>query len=117
MPNIREIVQALGSREGVDGVILLGHDGLTIDSVVGGEFDTDSVSALIPSVIDGCNQLGAESRRSSFMTGIIEYEGGLAIMAQLTSETLIAILVQPNVNAGSLLYDLRRHRVAMAELL
>jgi len=117
MPNIRDVVQALGGREGVDGVILLGHDGLTIDSFVSGNLDTDSVSALVPSVVHSCTRVGAESGHEQFLTCVIEYAGGLAIIAQLTPETLLAVLVRPDVNAGSILYDLRRHRVAIAELL
>lgn len=117
MPNIRDVVQALGSRDGVDAVILLGHDGLTIDSFVSGSLDPDSVAALVPSVIDSCSRFGAESGREKFFTGVIEYSGGFAIIAQLTPETLLAVLVRPSVNVGSLLYDLRRHRVAIAELL
>jgi predicted regulator of Ras-like GTPase activity (Roadblock/LC7/MglB family) len=117
MPNIRDVVQALGGREGVDGVILLGHDGLTIDSFVSENLDTDSVSALVPSVVEGCSRVGADSGREQFKTCVIEYGAGLVIIAQLTPETLLAVLVKPDVNAGRLLYDLRRHRVAIAELL
>lgn len=117
MPNIRDVVQALGSREGVDGVILLGHDGLTIDSCVSGNLDTDSVSALVPSVVDGCDRAGAELAYGKLQTCVVEYNGGLAIIAQLTPETLLSVLVKSDVNVGSLLYDLRRYRVAIAELL
>ena len=117
MPNIRDVVQALGGREGVDGVILLGHDGLTIDSVVSGSLDSDSVSALVPSVIDICSRFGANSGRGQFVTGVFEYSSGFAIVTQLTPEALLAVLVRPGVNVGSLLYDLRRHRAAIAELL
>jgi predicted regulator of Ras-like GTPase activity (Roadblock/LC7/MglB family) len=117
MPNIRDVVQALGGREGVDAVILLGHDGLTIDSVVSGSLDSDGIAALVPSVIGSCTRFGAESGREQFSTGVIEYSGGFAIIAQLTPETVLAVLIRPGVNVGSLLYDLRRHRVAIAELL
>lgn len=117
MPNIRDVVQALGGREGVDGVILLGHDGLTIDSFVSGNLDTESVSALVPSVVDSCNRAGTESGHGQLKTCVVEYTGGLAIIAQLTPETLLSVLVRPDVNVGSLLYDLRRYRVAIAELL
>ncbi len=117
MPNIRDVVQALGGREGVDGVILLGHDGLTIDSSISGGLDTDSVSALVPPVIDSCSRFGAEAGREQFLTGVMEYSGGFVVIAQLTPETLLAVLIKPDVNVGSLLYDLRRHRVAIAELL
>ena len=117
MPNIRDVVQALGGREGVEGVILLGHDGLTIDSFISAGLDPDSVSALVPSVIDSCNRVGTESGREKLTTGVMEYSGGFAIFAQLTPETLLTILAKPDAKIGSLLYDLRRHRVAIAELL
>lgn len=117
MPNIRDVVQALGSREGVDGVILLGRDGLTIDSFVSGDLDIDSVSALVPSVAESCTRVGFESGREKFTTCVVEYTGGLAIVAQLTAETLLAVLVRPNVNVGNFLFDLRRHRGAIAALL
>ena len=117
MPNIRDVVQALGGREGVDGVILLGRDGLTIDSFISGNLDTDSVSALVPSVVDSCNRIGAESGQQQLTTCVVEYTGGLVIIAQLTPDTLLSVLVRPEVNVGSLLYDLRRYRVAIAALL
>jgi predicted regulator of Ras-like GTPase activity (Roadblock/LC7/MglB family) len=117
MPNIRDVVQALGEREGVDAVILLGDDGLTIDSYVAGRLDSDSISALVPSVIDSCRRVGTEAARDHFTTCVIEYSGGIAILAQLTPEALLAVLVKPGVNVGPLLYDLRRNRVAIAELL
>jgi len=117
MPNIREVVKALGDRDGVEAVILLGHDGLTIDSHVTGDLDSESIAALVPSVIDGCNRVGSESGRKSFATGVIEYTGGLAIVAQLTAEALLALLVKPGTNVGDLLYDLQRHRAGIAELL
>jgi predicted regulator of Ras-like GTPase activity (Roadblock/LC7/MglB family) len=117
MPDIRDVVQALGSREGVDGVILLGHDGLTIDSFISGNLDTDSVSALVPSVVNSCTRVGAESGYGQLTTCVVEYKGGFAIIAQLTPETLLSVLVKSDVNVGSLLYDLRRYRVAIAELL
>ena len=117
MPNIRDVVQALGGREGVVGVILLGNDGLTIDSFVSDDLDSDSVSALVPSVIDSCSRLGTESGHEQFVTGVFEYSGGFTIITRLTPETLLAVLLRRAANVGSLLYDLRRHRAAIAELL
>ena len=83
MPNIRDLVQALGGRECVDGVILLGHDGLTIDSCISGNLEIDSISALVPSVVDGWGRVGAESGYGQLLTCVAEYNGGLAIIAQL----------------------------------
>ena len=117
MSTIRDVVQALGGREGVDAVILLGRDGLTIDSHVSINVETDSISALVPSVVDTCNRLGLSSGRNQLATGVIEYTNGLAVIAQLTSETLLVVLVRQGINIGGLLFDLRRHRVGIANLL
>jgi predicted regulator of Ras-like GTPase activity (Roadblock/LC7/MglB family) len=67
MPTIRELVQALASRDGVDAVV--------------------------------------------------EFDGGLAVVAVLHADALLVILVRPDTNVGTLLFDLRRHRTAIAGLL
>src|SRR5689334_7061783 len=58
VPTIREVVQALSRRSGVDAVLVVGRDGLPIDSHVANGVDGDSVAALLPSVISGMTQLG-----------------------------------------------------------
>jgi predicted regulator of Ras-like GTPase activity (Roadblock/LC7/MglB family) len=117
MPTIRDVVQALGSRDGIDAVIVLGHDGLMIDGRTDDDFDSDGVAALVPSIVDSCSRLGAAGGRGEFRTSVQEFKSGLAIVAELTDESLLAILVRPGTNIGDLLYDLRRHRASIAELL
>lgn len=117
MPSIRDVVQALGNRAGIDAVIVLGHDGLMIDSRTGDGIDSESVAALVPSIVDSCNRLGAAGGRGGMGMAVVEFTAGLAIVAELTDESLLAILVSPGTNIGDLLYDLRRHRTAIARLL
>jgi len=117
MPTIRDVVQALGNRDGVEAVIVLGKDGLPIDSRVQDGLDSESVAALVPSVIEGCNRLGAAGGRGDFGFGIVEYDHGLAVLTKLTDDSLMAILVKRDINVGKLLFELRRHRSAIANLL
>jgi predicted regulator of Ras-like GTPase activity (Roadblock/LC7/MglB family) len=117
MPSIRDVVRTLALRDGVDAVIVLGRDGLTIDSTVKDGVDVDGLAALIPSVVAACTQLGSAASRGEFGLGAVEYAGGLAVICALTSESLLAIFVKSNVNVGSLLYELHRHRSAIASLL
>ncbi len=117
MPSIRDVVRALGERDGVEAVVLLGEDGLTIDSSTTNDLDPEGLSALVPPVIRSCNSFGAAAGRGGFGTLVVEFGSGLAIIAELTAETLLAIVVRPNTNVGRLLYELRRHRAAIAELL
>jgi predicted regulator of Ras-like GTPase activity (Roadblock/LC7/MglB family) len=117
MPSIRDVVRALAQREGVDGVIVLGRDGLTIDATTRDGLDPDGLAALVPSVVAACTQLGQAASRGEFGLSAVEYAGGLALISSLTSEALLAVFVQPGVNIGPLLYEVHRHRSAIATLL
>ncbi len=96
MATIRDVVEALGRSGGVDAVVVVGRDGLPIDSRVAN---------------------GVAGGRGDFTTAVIEFGRGLAIVAVLNAEALLIVLVQPATNVGALLFDLRRHRTAIAGLL
>ena len=117
MPTIRDVVQALGEREGVEAVILLGRDGLPIDSHTANGLDTDGLAALVPSLVAACEQLGDAADRGGFGTGLVEYAHGMALITELTDDTLLAVLFAPDTNVGHHLFELRRHREAIAALL
>jgi len=117
MPTIRDVVQVLGNREGVEAVIVLGRDGLPIDSRTENGVDSESVAALVPSVVESCNRLGDAGGRGGFGFGVVEFDNGLAVIAELTPDTLLAILIRQDINIGQLLFELQRHRAAIAHLL
>lgn len=117
MPSIRDVVRTLGQREGVEAVIVLGRDGLTIDATARDGLDSDGLAALVPSVVAACARLGNAAARGDFGLGAVEYARGVAVICTLTSDALMAVFVQPNVNVGPLLYELHRHRSAIASLL
>jgi predicted regulator of Ras-like GTPase activity (Roadblock/LC7/MglB family) len=117
MPTIRDVVEALGRRSGVDAVVVVGRDGLPIDSRTREGVDAESVAALLPSVVRALAQLGEAGARGEFGTAAVEFAGGLAVVAVLHSDALLVVLVQPSTNIGALLFDLRRHRSAIAGLL
>jgi predicted regulator of Ras-like GTPase activity (Roadblock/LC7/MglB family) len=117
MTTIRDVVQALGQRPGVDAVVVVGRDGLPIDSRVGAGVDAETVAALLPSVVNGLAQLGEAGARGALTAGAIEFAGGIAVVAVLHADALLVVLAQPATNVGPLLFDLRRHRAAIAGLL
>ena len=117
MPSIRDVVRTLALRDGVDAVIVLGRDGLTIDATTKDGLDGDGLAALVPSVVAACARLGNAASRGDFGMGAVEYAGGLAVICTLSPEALLALFVRSNVNVGSLLYELHRHRSAIASLL
>ncbi|HEY6808247.1 MAG TPA: roadblock/LC7 domain-containing protein [Gemmatimonadales bacterium] len=117
MATIRDVVEALSRRAGVDAVLVVGRDGLPIDSRVGDGVDAESVAALLPSVISAIGQLGSAGSRGDFGAGVLEFAGGLAVVAILSADALLVVLVRPSTNVGGLLFDLRRHRSSIAGLL
>jgi hypothetical protein len=48
---------------------------------------------------------------------VVEYERGIVLVAQVPSGDSLAILAGSETDMGELLYDLRVHRPALAELL
>lgn len=117
MPTIRDVVKALAGRDGVEAVVVLGRDGLTIDAHASNGLDPDGLAALVPSVVASCNRLGTAAQRGGFARGVVEFDQGMLLVAEITSDALLAMVFRPDANIGSLLYELRRHREAIAGLL
>jgi len=116
MASIRDLVAALRQREGVDGAILLGRDGLPIDSQVVEGIDPEGLSARIPSIVQAAEELGSTARRGHLLTMILEHRDGISILSVLTTDAILLVLVRPSANVGQLLYELRRNREHIAAL-
>jgi predicted regulator of Ras-like GTPase activity (Roadblock/LC7/MglB family) len=117
MASIRDVVDALGRREGVEAVIILGNDGLPIASHVADSADAEVLSALVPSVVQATEQLGHHAGRGAMTTGVVEYQSGLAILSNLSADAKLLVMLKARANVGPLLYDLTRHRAEIAGLL
>jgi predicted regulator of Ras-like GTPase activity (Roadblock/LC7/MglB family) len=117
MPTIRDVVQALARREGVDAVVVLGNDGLPIDSLGIETVDPEVVAAHLPAVLQASDELGRHGGRGALTMGVLEYESGYAVVADLSHDAKLLVLLRPRANLGPLLYDLSRHRAQIAGLL
>jgi predicted regulator of Ras-like GTPase activity (Roadblock/LC7/MglB family) len=116
MPTIRDLVGAIRQREGVEAAVVLGRDGLLIDSQAVGDLDAENVAAHVPSIINAADDFGAAAGRGALTTAVLEYPDGLAIVSTLTSEAVLLVLVSSAANVGQLLFELRRNRANIASL-
>jgi predicted regulator of Ras-like GTPase activity (Roadblock/LC7/MglB family) len=116
MPSIRELVGAIGQRDGVDAAVVLGRDGLVIDSSAPPSMDAERLAAHIPSILTGADDLGQSAMRGPMTMAVIEQPGGIAIVCGLSSEAVLLVLAKPSSDLASLLYELRRNREQMAAL-
>ena len=116
MASIRQVLDALARRHGVQAVVALGADGLPIEARGGDGVDSDGVAALVPAIIRACDEFGGASRRGQFTSGVLEFGSGLAVVSVLERGTTLALLVAPDAEIGELLYDLKRYHTAIAAL-
>ncbi len=116
MPSIRDLVGAIRQREGVEAAVVLGRDGLLIDSQGIPGLDTEGLAALIPPIIGPADELGAAMSRGSITTTVLEFQLGLAIISVLNADAVLVVLVRPDANVGQLLFELRRNREHIAAL-
>lgn len=116
MASIRDLVAALRQREGVDAAIVLGRDGLLIDSQAIPGLDPEDLAARIPPIITPSDELGLSAGHGELVTAILEHRQGIVIMSVLSAEAILVVLVQSGANIGQLLYELRRNREQIAAL-
>ena len=116
MPTIRDLVGALREREDVEAAVVLGRDGLLIDSRSDPQVDAESVSALVPSIVSAADELGRASRGGALTTAILEYPGGIALACTLSDDAILLVLARLSANVGKLLFDLRRNREQIAAI-
>jgi predicted regulator of Ras-like GTPase activity (Roadblock/LC7/MglB family) len=116
MPSIRDLVEAIRTRDGVDAAVILGRDGLLIDSQVAPGIDAEAVAARIPSIVAPADEVGMSIGGGVLTTAVLEYEHGFAIVSVMSPEALLLVLVKSSAELPSLLHDLRRHRASLATL-
>jgi len=116
MPSIRDLVAAIRQRDGVEAVIVLGHDGLLIHSQIGPDLDAEGVAARVPGIIATADEFGAAVSRGQLVTAVLEHRDGLAIVSVLSPEVILLVLLTPRANIGQLLFELRRNREQIAAL-
>lgn len=116
MASIRDLVAALRQREGVDAAVVLGRDGLVIDSQAAPGLVAEDIAARIPSILGPSDDLGTAAGRGETVTVVLEHQQGLAIVSVLNAEAILLVLVHPDADIGQLLYEIRRNRGHIAAL-
>lgn len=116
LPTIRELVTALHQRTGVEAVLLLGRDGMLIDGRAAPGVDLEQLAAHVPALAAASEELSATATRGKLVSSVVEYERGFAVVANLSSEAMLLVLLQPSANLGALIAEIRQHRSHIAAL-
>jgi predicted regulator of Ras-like GTPase activity (Roadblock/LC7/MglB family) len=116
MPTLRELTEAIQRRPGVQTVVILGADGLVIETDHTGHDHAEGVAARVPAVMMAAQHLGAASQLGEPQFLLLELERGYGLIFQLSSNATLFVSTSTDVALGELLYDVRRHRAPMAAL-
>lgn len=117
MPGLRDVVQHLVGRDGVEAVVVVSSDGLTIDHAARSGMDPEAVAAMIPALNQCARQVGTAAAGGDLTNAVLEFGNRLLVLSALHDNNHLLILTAPDANIGELLYDIRQHRPAIAELL
>ncbi|HZK77500.1 MAG TPA: roadblock/LC7 domain-containing protein, partial [Gemmatimonadaceae bacterium] len=59
MPTIRDLTVAIRQRPGIEAVVVLGRDGLLIDSQSTIDLDAEGLAARVPGIVASADEIGA----------------------------------------------------------
>ena len=116
MASIRDLVGAIRQRDGVEAAVVLGRDGLLIDSQTVPGVDAEDLAARIPAIITAADDLGTAASRGALTMAVLEHRNGIAVVSVLSDDAILLVLVRPQANVGQLLFELRRNRENIASL-
>jgi predicted regulator of Ras-like GTPase activity (Roadblock/LC7/MglB family) len=118
MTRLDDALTALQTHDGVEHLLLVGSDGLLIrDTGASSGFATERVAAMIPGLASACAALTRATDQGAFTTAVLEFAAGVVVIAPLSSELLLAIVLRAGVGFAPLLRTLRRERDHLAGLL
>ena len=116
MPTIRDLTVAIRQRPGIEAVVVLGRDGLLIDSQGKLEIDAEGLAARVPGIVAAADEIGESTNRGATRMAVIEQDNGYAVVSSIGDDALLCVLTSRSADLASLLYDVRRHRESIARL-
>jgi predicted regulator of Ras-like GTPase activity (Roadblock/LC7/MglB family) len=116
MPTLRELTEAIQSRPGVEAVVIVGADGLLIETHDTAQSHAEAIAARVPGVATAAALLGDAAQRGTAALAVIEFDRGYGVILRLSDEAMIFVSAAASVALGDLLFDLRQHRSSMAAL-
>lgn len=115
-PALRELTDAIQQRPGVRGVVILGADGLVIETHDASHHNADAIAARVPGLVAAAAQLGAAARDGDVQLALLEFDDGFGVILRLTPHAMLFVSTGRDIALAELLFDLRRHRAPMAAL-
>jgi predicted regulator of Ras-like GTPase activity (Roadblock/LC7/MglB family) len=109
-------LHSLRSHPGVRDILVVGRDGLLIQHTGDGGIDAETVSAMLPALVQAASELGASAGRGPSATVVVRLADGVAVVEELSGDLLLAALLAPGIGFAPLLRELHARRDEIAGL-
>jgi predicted regulator of Ras-like GTPase activity (Roadblock/LC7/MglB family) len=116
MAELESIVEQFRKHEGVEHVLLAGRDGLLVHHSGVEGLDGETIAALAPGLAASCEALGDAAQQGSVATVAIEWEHGVGIVASISADLLLVLLLRQGLGFAPLLRSIQEQRGSLAEL-
>lgn len=111
-----EAFQTLQAHPGVEQILLAGRDGLVIRQAGAPGPHADRIAAMLPGLAAAAGELGGAAGHGPMRTAVFDFDGGVAMVAPVGTEAVLAVLVRGGVGFAPLLRALRGERDRLATL-
>ena len=113
---IDRVLKDLGRINGVNGSLVVGKDGLIIESNVPGDIDSELVAAMASAVFGTAERSAEEMKHEPLQQVMIEGNKGKTLMID-SGEAILAVITDTTINLGLIRLEMKRSSGRIMELL
>lgn len=114
---LKPILNRFLSLQGVSLAMVVGSDGLVIESVGNAEYDVDAVGAVATTGLGASQILADEVTKGQLVQSIIEFERGLVVLEPVGDLGILLVLAGSASSIGQVRLVARRERKQLMEAL
>ena len=111
MADLTEILEGFTRVRGVSAALVVGQDGLVLQSATAqgaDETDVDVLGAVAASGLVPAQEVGQETQRGRLLQAIYEYEKGVVVTEPLGSSAILVVVTTAAANLGLLRLQARK---------
>ncbi|HEX3928944.1 MAG TPA: roadblock/LC7 domain-containing protein [Gemmatimonadales bacterium] len=116
MQPLRSVLHAFAERPGVTGVVVVSDEGLVVESALPDGRDAEAIAAIASTAIRGLSALGNAAGLGPMTHLAADTDAGALVLQRLPSGATLLVIVAPDADLGTLLFDVRRHAPALVAL-
>jgi hypothetical protein len=107
---LKQLLGEFLKLDGVSAAVVVGRDGFVIESAVSGKVDIDALGAMASTGMGTSEAMGNELGKGELRQMLVELDRGPILLSPLSTDELIAIVADTDVNIGRIRYELKKNR-------